>query len=103
MGDIKDKVAIIGMGCTQFGELWNKGAEDLIVDACSEALEDAGVAIGSDNASRVGVSIGTAMGGRDHTTILYGVNKIAEEIEKDDNLRREVLSIRERLYRNGSH
>jgi chromosomal replication initiator protein len=47
--------------------------------------------------------IGTAMGGRDHTTILYGVNKIAEEIEQDDNLRREVLSIRERLYRNGSH
>ena len=47
--------------------------------------------------------IGTAMGGRDHTTILYGVKKIAEEIEQDDKLRREVLSIRERLYRNGSH
>ena len=45
--------------------------------------------------------IGTAMGGRDHTTILYGVNKMAEEIEHDDSLRREVLSIRERLYRNG--
>jgi len=45
--------------------------------------------------------IGTAMGGRDHTTILYGVNKIAEEIEQDDSLRREVLSIREQLYRNG--
>jgi len=39
------------------------------------------------------------MGGRDHTTVLYGVNKITEEIEQDDSLRREVLSIRERLYR----
>lgn len=47
--------------------------------------------------------IGTAMGGRDHTTILYGVNKMVEEIEHDDSLRREVLSIRERLYRNGPH
>jgi chromosomal replication initiator protein len=47
--------------------------------------------------------IGSAMGGRDHTTILYGVNKMVEEIEHDDSLRREVLAIRERLYRNGPH
>jgi acetyl-CoA C-acetyltransferase len=44
MGEgIKDKVAIIGMGCTQFGEQWDKGSEDLIVEAFTEALEDAGV------------------------------------------------------------
>jgi hypothetical protein len=30
---------------------------------------------------------------------MHGVNKIAEEIEHDDGLRREVLTIRERLYR----
>ena len=29
MGSIKDKVAIIGMGCTQFGELWDKGLGEL--------------------------------------------------------------------------
>lgn len=38
---LKDKVAIIGMGCTQFGELWDKDVDDLIVDAVTEALEDA--------------------------------------------------------------
>jgi chromosomal replication initiator protein len=43
--------------------------------------------------------IGAAMGGRDHTTILYGANKIGEEVEQDDSLRREVLAIRDRLYR----
>jgi acetyl-CoA C-acetyltransferase len=43
MGSIKDKVAIIGMGCTQFGDLWNKGVPDLIIDCCYEAYEDAGV------------------------------------------------------------
>ena len=40
---IKDKVAIIGMGCTKFGELWDKSAEDLMVDAFKEAIEDAGI------------------------------------------------------------
>lgn len=42
---IKDKVAIIGMGCTKFGELWGKSAEDLIVEASKEALEDAGMEV----------------------------------------------------------
>jgi acetyl-CoA C-acetyltransferase len=40
---IKDRVAIIGMGCTKFGELWNKGAEDLMVDSFKEAIADAGI------------------------------------------------------------
>jgi acetyl-CoA C-acetyltransferase len=40
---IKDKVAIIGMGCTPFGEHWNKGPEDLMVDAFVEAIADAGI------------------------------------------------------------
>jgi acetyl-CoA C-acetyltransferase len=40
---IKDKVAIIGMGCTKFGEHWDKGSEDLIVEAFIEAITDAGI------------------------------------------------------------
>lgn len=44
MGEgIKNKVAIIGMGCTKFGEHWDKGSEDLIVEAFTEAIEDAGI------------------------------------------------------------
>jgi acetyl-CoA C-acetyltransferase len=43
MGSIKDKVAIIGMGCTEFGELWDKSEEDLLVEAAYEAYEDAGI------------------------------------------------------------
>lgn len=46
MESIKDKVAIIGMGCTKFGELWEKGPYDLIIEACNEAFEDAGVGPG---------------------------------------------------------
>ncbi len=43
MDGIKDKVAIVGMGCTKFGERWDKGVEDLIVEAAYEAFEDAGI------------------------------------------------------------
>jgi acetyl-CoA C-acetyltransferase len=43
MESIKDKVAIIGMGCTEFGELWDKSEEDLLVEAAYEAYEDAGI------------------------------------------------------------
>jgi len=40
---IKDKVVILGMGCTKFGERWNDGAEELMVEAFDEAMEDAGI------------------------------------------------------------
>jgi acetyl-CoA C-acetyltransferase len=40
---IKDKVAIIGMGCTRFGERWDVGAEELMVEAFEECLTDAGI------------------------------------------------------------
>ncbi|MDJ0810232.1 MAG: acetyl-CoA acetyltransferase [Desulfobacterales bacterium] len=41
---IKDKVAVIGMGCTRFGERWDVGAEELMVEAFEECLADAGIA-----------------------------------------------------------
>ncbi|MGD9661983.1 MAG: acetyl-CoA acetyltransferase [Porticoccaceae bacterium] len=40
---IRDKVAILGMGCTHFGERWDADSEDLMVEAFSEALADAGI------------------------------------------------------------
>jgi acetyl-CoA C-acetyltransferase len=43
MESIRDKVAIVGMGCTKFGERWNLGVEDLLVEAAYEAFEDAGI------------------------------------------------------------
>ena len=40
---IRDKVAIIGMGCTRFGERWDAGPDDLMIEALTECLDDAGV------------------------------------------------------------
>jgi len=43
MESIKDKVAIVGMGCSRFGERWDTDADDIIIEAVDEALKDAGV------------------------------------------------------------
>ena len=40
---IRDKVALLGMGCSKFGERWNDNAEDLMVESFSEAVADAGI------------------------------------------------------------
>lgn len=40
---IRDKVAILGMGCSKFGERWDCDAADLMVEAYSEAIADAGI------------------------------------------------------------
>jgi acetyl-CoA C-acetyltransferase len=61
-GSIKDRAAIVGMGCTKFGELWDKGPTDLIVEAVNEALDDAGVTIKDIQAVWAGSLFG--VGGR---------------------------------------
>ncbi len=43
MRGIKDRVAIIGMGCTKFGERWDSSAADLMIEAAYEAYDDAGL------------------------------------------------------------
>ena len=40
---IRDKVAIVGMGCSRFGERWDCGPDELMLEAFNEALADAGM------------------------------------------------------------
>src|SRR5215467_1575641 len=40
---IRDRVAIVGMGCTRFAEHWDKGTDDLLRDASADAFASAGV------------------------------------------------------------
>ena len=43
MSGIRDRVAVVGMGCTRFGERWDASASDLMVEAAYEAYADAGL------------------------------------------------------------
>ncbi|MEX1008276.1 MAG: acetyl-CoA acetyltransferase [Acidimicrobiia bacterium] len=40
---IRDQVAVVGMGCTKFGEHWDRSADDLLVDAVGDAFASAGI------------------------------------------------------------
>lgn len=53
---IRDKVAILGMGCSKFGERWDCGSDELMVEAFEEALADAGIQKEQIGAAWFGVS-----------------------------------------------
>jgi len=55
MPGIKDRVAVVGVGCTKFGELWEKDQEDLLVESVYEALDDAGLTPQDIDAGWVGL------------------------------------------------
>ncbi|MCR5875421.1 acetyl-CoA acetyltransferase [Phenylobacterium sp. J426] len=52
---IKDRVAILGMGCARFGERWSDDAETLMVEAFDEALADAGIDVSQIDAAWLSV------------------------------------------------
>lgn len=54
---IKDKVVILGMGCSKFGERWDCNAQDLMVEAFEEALADAGIERKQIDAAWLGTAI----------------------------------------------
>lgn len=62
---IKDRVAIVGMGCTPFVEHWGLGLDDLIVNASNECFTSAG--IGKDDVDAYW--LGTAQGGMSGITL----------------------------------
>ena len=40
---IRDRVAIVGMGCTSFGEHWGKSVDDMLIESSTDALKSAGI------------------------------------------------------------
>src|ERR687892_1652527 len=51
---IKDRVAIVGMGCTPFGEHWDKSVDDLLVEAVKEASTTSGIPLADVDAFWLG-------------------------------------------------
>ena len=56
MTGIKDRVAIVGMGCSKFGERWDSSAADLMIEAVNEAYTDSGLSSQDINATWVGTA-----------------------------------------------
>ena len=54
---IRDKVAILSMGCSKFGERWDAGPEDLMLEAFNEALQTSGIEKAQIGAAWLGVCL----------------------------------------------
>src|SRR4051794_4463357 len=59
---IKDQVAIVGMGCTPFGEHWDRSTDDMLIDASSDALKSAGITLDDVDAFWLG-TMGSGVSG----------------------------------------
>jgi acetyl-CoA C-acetyltransferase len=59
---IRDRVAIVGMGCTPFGEHWDKSVDDMLVESSTDALKSAGISIDDVDAFWLG-TMGSGISG----------------------------------------
>jgi acetyl-CoA C-acetyltransferase len=59
---IRDKVAIVGMGCTSFAEHWDRSTDDLLIESSTEALASAGVTLDDVDAFWLG-TMGSGLSG----------------------------------------
>ncbi|MBA3653367.1 MAG: acetyl-CoA acetyltransferase [Actinobacteria bacterium] len=78
---IRDRVAIIGMGCTKFGEHWDLGADDLMVAAANDAFASAGI----DKAAVDAYWLGTAQTGMSGITLARPLELQAKPVTRVEN------------------
>jgi acetyl-CoA C-acetyltransferase len=81
---IRDKVAILGMGCARFGERWDADAAGLMVEAFEEAIGDAGIEVSAIGAAWLAVgfdSIGVGPSGIPLSTALRLPNIPVTKVE----------------------
>jgi acetyl-CoA C-acetyltransferase len=78
---IKDKVAIVGMGCTRFGEHWDQGPDDLLIDAAGEAFASAGI----DKEAVDAYWLGTAISGSSGMTLARPLQLHGKPVSRVEN------------------
>jgi chromosomal replication initiator protein len=110
-------VELVGSALGDFLPRDRKVLPNQILEAVSEVFEvDRGALLGRSRAREVALprqiamyllrkeakislpQIGEALGGRDHTTVMYGCDKINDLLERDEQVRRRVAQVRERLF-----
>ncbi len=79
---IADRVAIIGMGCTSFGEHWGRSADDLLVDAVTECLASA-AAVSQDDVDAYW--LGTLGSGQSGLTLSRALNTGYKPVTRVEN------------------
>ncbi len=78
---IKDQVAIVGMGCTPFREHWDKGVDELLVDAVTQTLDSSGIAKSDVDA----YWLGTAQSGMSGITLAAPLKLEGKPVTRVEN------------------
>ena len=78
---IKDRVAIVGMGCTNFVEHWDQGLDDLVIDAANDAYASAGIEKDKVDA----YWLGTAQGGMSGITLARPLQLVDKPVTRVEN------------------
>lgn len=78
---IKDRVAIIGMGCTRFAEQFDKGVDELLLEATGAAFEEAGVTKHDVDA----YWLGTAQSGMSGITLARPLQLVDKPVTRVEN------------------
>src|SRR6266852_4506309 len=79
---IKDRVAIVGMGCTRFTEHWDKGPDQLLAESTAEAFASAGVGKQDIDA----YWLGTAMSGNSGITLARPLELEGKPVTRVENM-----------------
>lgn len=83
---IRDKVAILGMGCSKFGERWDCGPDDLMLEAFDEALADAGVQRDQLEAAWLGIFFDEQSTGKSSLPLAMGLRLPNIPVTRVENL-----------------
>lgn len=78
---IRDKVAIVGVGCTRFAEHWDKGVDELVLESTAEAFGVAG--IGKDDVDAYW--LGTAQSGMSGITLARPLQLESKPVTRVEN------------------
>ncbi len=78
---IKDRVAIVGMGCTRFAEHWDKSLDDLIVDVATETFDSSGI----DKEQVDAYWLGTAQSGMSGITLARPLQLDGKPVTRVEN------------------
>ena len=82
---LRDKVAVIGVGCTKFGENFDQSLQEMMVEAANSACSDAGVALDDVQAAWLGTFSPGFSGGKATITLADALKFRGRPISRVEN------------------
>lgn len=82
---MRNQIAVVGVGCTRFGDLFDRGYEDLICDAAFAAYDDAGIDPADIDAAYLGTYMPGPSGGKSAVSLADALRLYDRPITRVEN------------------